>query len=705
MESRSSASKQAQWHTEPCSIVDGGELRTINLPASIIELKDLFSIFNLETFEKSFTSDERARLKSLLPPLETPSQVHGTLQALFGGENFCFGNPVDRLWRNLRGGRCNPEVAKYHQRCLLIQRKHHLQRIRDYHNAFVRRIVFLRKKRLRQQSGRRPRRPATNSGALTSRLHLQAASSGSRPFPVDGDGGGGHSDLEAPGLGRAFSSASLQQDSNTLHPHGSESSESDFSDLDSPSVHSQGDVSSSTSQSRTQPRQFLSLNQRLSSQLQVPLTNRERRKDRLATDGSPLLETPSPVPSSSSATFKRRKGLMMMTSVALEGQPAALGSIPCALFIAIRSFMLKAPDYVASAADVEEAVMSNRLAADRILPEASASDFVNCALCFLSDPQAPLPQRERRPEESRSTPQHPAIPAPNDFPSLLTFHLEPSYWRWAGPTGNENDTDPASVLSHMEALFLQTFLIRQQGGLHAKSYKEKLNNINNNVLRPGTPESLKIFQSQERERYRWPQLPYTYSVKGQRSIVAPVTKGLMGNKARDHFMLKPARPPCITVLSLVRDAASRLPGGVGSRQDVCDLLRHSQYVIDDVSNEKINEVVSGALDRLHYEKDPCVRYDSDRKTWLYLHRNRSEDDFTDTVPSARNHPKPRKSRESKEALQYGNSKSYLYAPLQSAHSRKHSQGLGDEGETPHKRRKKAPKDKFLRLQEDRRSSC
>ena len=42
---------------------------------------------------------------------------------------------------------------------------------------------------------------------------------------------------------------------------------------------------------------------------------------------------------------------------------------------------------------------------------------------------------------------------------------------------------------------------------------------------------------------------------------------------------------------------------------------------------QLNNAVSGALDRLHYEKDPCVRYDSPRKVWIYLHRGRSEEDF------------------------------------------------------------------------------
>ena len=41
----------------------------------------------------------------------------------------------------------------------------------------------------------------------------------------------------------------------------------------------------------------------------------------------------------------------------------------------------------------------------------------------------------------------------------------------------------------------------------------------------------------------------------------------------------------------------------------------------------LNTVVSGALDRLHYEKDPCVKYDTTRKIWIYLHRNRTEEEF------------------------------------------------------------------------------
>ena len=60
-----------------------------------------------------------------------------------------------------------------------------------------------------------------------------------------------------------------------------------------------------------------------------------------------------------------------------------------------------------------------------------------------------------------------------------------------------------------------------------------------------------------------------------------------------------------------------LTKGINNVVNTCNFLTAVQ----------INTVVSGALDRLHYEKDPCVKYDVNRKLWIYLHRNREEIDF------------------------------------------------------------------------------
>jgi len=118
---------------------------------------------------------------------------------------------------------------------------------------------------------------------------------------------------------------------------------------------------------------------------------------------------------------------------------------------------------------------------------------------------------------------------------------------------------------------------------------------------------------------------------GFESVVGPV-KGVFDketslNKAREHSLLRSDRPAYVTILSLVRDAAARLPNGEGTRAEICELLKDSQFLAPDVTSTQVNTVVSGALDRLHYEKDPCVKYDIGRKLWIYLHRDRSEEEF------------------------------------------------------------------------------
>ena len=131
-----------------------------------------------------------------------------------------------------------------------------------------------------------------------------------------------------------------------------------------------------------------------------------------------------------------------------------------------------------------------------------------------------------------------------------------------------------------------------------------------------------------KERYKHPQKPWEYTLSnGNVAIVAPLISSpkSITSKPRDHELLKMERPPYITLLALVRDAAARLEDGVGTRLDICDLLKDSQYINENISENKINNIVSGALDRLHYQKDPCVKYDSHHKLWIYLHRNRTLD--------------------------------------------------------------------------------
>lgn len=151
------------------------------------------------------------------------------------------------------------------------------------------------------------------------------------------------------------------------------------------------------------------------------------------------------------------------------------------------------------------------------------------------------------------------------------------------------------------------------------------------IVQKANDEEITEFREQERKRFEHPEKAFTYRMHGYESVVGPV-KGIYTQipaltKARGHTMLTTDRPSFVTILTLVRDATARLPNGEGTRTDICELLKSSQYICPSASESVLQTIVSGALDRMHTENDPCVRYDSKRKIWIYLHRNRTEEEF------------------------------------------------------------------------------
>ncbi|KOO23028.1 hypothetical protein Ctob_001031 [Chrysochromulina tobinii] len=205
-------------------------------------------------------------------------------------------------------------------------------------------------------------------------------------------------------------------------------------------------------------------------------------------------------------------------------------------------------------------------------------------------------------------------------------YIRKQSYRWVGTP--EASTDEA--LRRLEALHHENFLA-QHGGITGtarglglaplKAPKAAL------TLPPGSAEQLARLHEEEARRYAQPDLAFVYTLRdGSTATVAPVGRKA-GGKAREHFLLQPERPAAATLLALVRDAVARLPGGEGSRTDVCELLKESHYITDGANDAQISTVASGALDRLHYEADPCCRYDSERKLWVYLHGDRSVASF------------------------------------------------------------------------------
>ncbi|CAL5417140.1 unnamed protein product [Camellia sinensis] len=70
-------------------------------------------------------------------------------------------------------------------------------------------------------------------------------------------------------------------------------------------------------------------------------------------------------------------------------------------------------------------------------------------------------------------------------------------------------------------------------------------------------------------------------------------------------------------------------GSAGTKEKV-DLLKN-KFGFDEAFNYEEEDLKatlkSGALDRLHYELDPCVKYDRDRHLWVYLHGEREEEEL------------------------------------------------------------------------------
>ena len=107
----------------------------------------------------------------------------------------------------------------------------------------------------------------------------------------------------------------------------------------------------------------------------------------------------------------------------------------------------------------------------------------------------------------------------------------------------------------------------------------------------GCPKEIRdYFRKEEAVRYFVSKRAFSYTaLDGRKSTVAPLRRcsGKQSLKCREHFMLKADRPPNITVLSLVRDAAARLPASMGTRVDICVLIRDSQYIVEEISEEQL----------------------------------------------------------------------------------------------------------------------
>ncbi|RVE46624.1 hypothetical protein evm_008697 [Chilo suppressalis] len=154
------------------------------------------------------------------------------------------------------------------------------------------------------------------------------------------------------------------------------------------------------------------------------------------------------------------------------------------------------------------------------------------------------------------------------------------------------------------------------------------------VMRAPTPAEITEFRTQERRRFSTAAKPFTYIQHGYCSVVGPCARASISCGTQGSLLVAD-RPRHASFISLVRDAVARLPNGEGTRHDILTLLRMSQW-IGTCNDQALLGALSSALDRLQTAKrDPVVKYDQRTAVWTYLHRNRSEDDWTKTTGRGR----------------------------------------------------------------------
>ncbi|VDM34109.1 unnamed protein product [Hydatigera taeniaeformis] len=152
-----------------------------------------------------------------------------------------------------------------------------------------------------------------------------------------------------------------------------------------------------------------------------------------------------------------------------------------------------------------------------------------------------------------------------------------------------------------------------------------------------TPEQRRIFQRQEEERYSRPWEPFIYNQHGYAAVVGPVLRAVGGEggsrmrtalSAREHPLLRPNRPPWVSLSEIVRDAVARLPNGEGTRPEIAMLVQDSGFLVSSFSPKQLNQCISSALDRLQSEgANSPVMYDPVQRLWIYRFRHLSPPDF------------------------------------------------------------------------------
>ncbi|XP_040182175.1 nuclear factor related to kappa-B-binding protein isoform X1 [Rana temporaria] len=624
----------------------------VNLPEDLLEDPELFfDVVSLDTWKNVLSDSQREHLRQFLPsiPEENTRQQHDDIiQALFRGDNFRFGNPLQTAQKLFRDGHLNPEVVKYRQLCLKSQYKRYVSSQQQYFHTLLKQILASRKELLdlarkngpdlvMKRKATSPRNTPEERERRAQRRYLKILREVKEECG-DGTLSSEEEDLSSwlPGSPTSSPGTSLPlrsvptlstQDMKTadkvdlterdlkmmLRKHREKQKlQPDHPDLMTEDI-SMNDIMTRVNAGRkgslaalydlaTMKRRVKERDERKRKKMKPIKTEPEDFPD--APEEADIMPALLPSDSLNLASVKEEP----MEDVK---PPLPFNEISASFFSLLLDILMAEGPSNFILLEEKVSLWQGSPASTLNSWYSAASnwcDLVHSALLYLSgDSKGALSGLTPYVEFREKTQQWKCLvpPADNEKDLVALFHLWLETKDHIFTTKEEEESpDSSTPIPRVRTDY---------------------------IVRPSSGDEKRIFQEQERHRYLQPHKAFTFRMHGFESVVGPV-KGVFDketslNKAREHSLLRSDRPAYVTILSLVRDAAARLPNGEGTRAEICELLKDSQFLAPDVTSAQVNTVVSGALDRLHYEKDPCVKYDIGRKLWIYLHRDRSEEEF------------------------------------------------------------------------------
>ncbi|XP_066495674.1 nuclear factor related to kappa-B-binding protein isoform X1 [Tiliqua scincoides] len=627
-----------------------GSIR-ISLPEDLLEDPEIFfEVVSLSTWEEVLVDSQREHLKKFLPhfPENNTEHQNNLILSLFSGENFRFGNPLHIAQKLFRDGHFNPEVVKYRQLCFKSQYKRYLSSQQQYFYRLLKQILASRNHLLELARRGGPdlalkRKYSAAASAVeerdrrTHRRYLKILREvkeecGDTALSSDEEDltswiPSSPAQCPSPAVPLRVIPTLSAQDMKTADKldfgendlkvmlkkhHEKRKRQPNHPDLMT------GDLTLNDIMTRVNAGRKGSLaalfdlavlkkkvkekEEKKKKKLKVIKSEAEDLSESLGNPEGmpPMSQDPSPIP------------LISVKEEPLEDIKPCLGvnEISSSFFSLLRDILLL--EGPSSLSVLEDKVMDWQSS-----PASTLNNWFSSAPNWS---ELVLPALQYLTGDSRD--------APSSFSPFVEFKEKIQQWKLI-----DSSQDHEKELAALFQLWLetkdQTFFKDNDDSSDGTTPVPRVRT--DYVVRPSTGEEKRLFQEQERYRYSQPHKAFTFRMHGFDSVVGPV-KGVFDketslNKAREHSLLRSDRPAYVTILSLVRDAAARLPNGEGTRAEICELLKDSQFLAPDVTSAQVNTVVSGALDRLHYEKDPCVKYDIGRKLWIYLHRDRTEEEF------------------------------------------------------------------------------